>query len=138
MRRAWRRQPRQSLFCLRQQAFRVSRFHGIFARDKLRCLEIPAGLNTIWRRPSRKSPCDKDAGAASLVVRRTGTTPPQPLSAADVAVDDVAEQIPLLALELLQRKLGERCEVGGTGIDLDARQQAAEFEILDAGRLLHH
>src|SRR5262245_39663557 len=57
--------------------------------------------------------------------------------AADVAVHDLAEQLPGFALELLQLDLRDRSEVGRAGVDLDARQQAAEFEILDAGRLLH-
>src|ERR1035437_4243112 len=101
-------------------------------------------LNTIWRQPSRKSPCAGGTGAASLVVRPdqrvvrpltirpakpTGTHfadralagRPGNLSAANVAVDDLAEQVPLLALEFHQLKLGDRGEVGSTGGDLDAR-----------------
>src|SRR5260370_8872212 len=89
-------------------------------------------LNTIWRRASRKSPCDKAAGAASLVVSRSGGG-----SAADIAADDLAEQIPLLAVELHQLKLRDRGEVSSTGINLDARHQAAPFKSLDPGGLLH-
>src|SRR3981189_1349127 len=58
-------------------------------------------------------------------------------SASDVAVDDVAEAFPGLALEFHELNRGDRGEVSGTGIDLDAREQAAELQILDAGRLLH-
>src|ERR1700731_520265 len=96
-------------------------------------------LNTIWRQPSRTSPCDRCAGAASLVVNsppdRSGRT--RDASAADVAGDDLAEQIPFLALEFLQLELGDRGEVGGAGVNLDARQQAAELQIPHTGRLLH-
>src|ERR1700688_1142650 len=86
-----------------------------------RLLAAHPELNTIWRQPSRTSPCDRCAGAASLVVN-----PPHPPgrardeSAADVTADDVAEQIPFLALEFLQLELGDRGEVSGAGIDLDA------------------
>src|SRR5664279_5319510 len=56
---------------------------------------------------------------------------------ADVAVEDFAEQLPGLALEPLQLNLRDRGKIGCRGIDLDAGQQAPEFEVLDAGRLLH-
>src|SRR5713226_5520569 len=42
-------------------------------------------------------------------------------SATDVGVDDVAEAFPGLALESLELNRGDRGEVGGAGIDLDAR-----------------
>src|SRR5258708_26941499 len=57
--------------------------------------------------------------------------------APDVAVDDVAEALPGLALEFHELNRGDRSEVSGAGIDLDARKQAAELKSLDAGRLLH-
>src|SRR3984957_12107161 len=104
-----------------------------------RLLAAHPELNTIWRQPSRSSPCDRCAGAASLVVNpppdRSGRT--RDASAADVAGDDLAEQIPFLALEFLQLELGDRGEVGGAGVNLDARQQAAELQIPHTGRLLH-
>src|ERR1700730_6496213 len=58
-------------------------------------------------------------------------------SAADVGVDDVAEAFPGLALEPHELNRGDRRKVGGAGVDLDAGQQAAEFQVFDAGRLLH-
>src|SRR5467141_1932984 len=58
-------------------------------------------------------------------------------SATDVGVDDVAEALPGLTLESLELNSGDRGEVGGAGIDLDARKQATELKSLDAGRLLH-
>src|SRR6266852_3378973 len=58
-------------------------------------------------------------------------------SAADIAADDIAEQVPGLALEFHQLKLGDRGEVSGAGINFDARQQEAELQTFDAGRLLH-
>src|SRR5216684_5489914 len=57
--------------------------------------------------------------------------------AADVRADDVAEALPCVALEAHQLQLRQRSEIGGAGVNLDAGQQAAEFEILDAGGLLH-
>src|SRR3954463_15074572 len=57
--------------------------------------------------------------------------------AADVAAQDLAEQFPSLALELLQLNLRDRREVGRAGVDLDAGQQATEFKPLDVGRLFH-
>jgi hypothetical protein len=43
----------------------------IGARRDLLLIEFSDGaaeLNTIWRQPARKSPCDDVAGAAALVV----------------------------------------------------------------------
>src|SRR4029450_5026788 len=57
--------------------------------------------------------------------------------AADVAAHDLAKQLPGFALEPLQLNLRDRSKVGRRRVDLDARQQAAEFEVLDAGCLLH-
>src|SRR5712671_2895120 len=57
--------------------------------------------------------------------------------APDVAVDDVTEALPGLALESLKLNRGDRGKVSGAGIDLDARKQKAELQISDAGRLLH-
>src|SRR5260370_32902839 len=73
-----------------------------------------------WVRPLRADRSDREA------------------SAADVAADDFAKQIPFIAVELLQLKLGKRRKIGRAGIDLDARQQAAELQTTEAGRLLHH
>src|SRR5215213_2358658 len=82
---------------------------------------------------SRKSPCDTS---------RRGYFFSSPAgwrrSAADVAADHVAEQIPLVALELHQLKLRDRSEIGSAGVDFNARQQTAELKILDARRLLHN
>ena len=50
---------------------------------------------------------------------------------------NLAEQLPALALELHQLQLRDRRKVGRRGVDLDARQQAAKLEVLDARRLLH-
>src|SRR5262249_1647640 len=90
-------------------------------------------LNTICAAASTKSPCDQVAGAASLVVIAGSSG----ASAADVAAHDIAEQLPGLALEAHQLKLRQRREIGGAGVDLDAREEAAQLEILDAGGLLH-
>src|SRR4029077_16668725 len=49
---------------------------------------------------------------------------------AQVAADDVAEQVPLVALEAHHLKLLDRVEVGGAGGDLDAGQQRVRREIL--------
>src|SRR3977135_1571329 len=57
--------------------------------------------------------------------------------APDIAADDVAEQVPFLALELHQLKLADRGEIGRAGVDHDAGQQDFGTEILQAWRLLH-
>src|SRR3954453_2021934 len=57
--------------------------------------------------------------------------------AADVGADHVSEQLPLLALELLELKLADRREIGRRGVDLDARQQRLGAEVLQARRLLY-
>src|SRR5262249_8982584 len=56
---------------------------------------------------------------------------------ADFAGDDVAEQMPRLAVELHQLHLLDRKEVVRTGVDLDARQHHVAGEILEICRLLH-
>src|SRR6185369_15754638 len=58
-------------------------------------------------------------------------------TAGGFAVHDLAEAFPGVALELHQLKLRERGKVGRRGVDLDARQKAAELEVLEACRLLH-
>src|ERR1700730_17335168 len=58
-------------------------------------------------------------------------------SAADIGADDLAEQVPLLAVEFHQLKLADRREIIRTGVDLDAGQQDFGPEILQVSRLLH-
>src|ERR671912_2283408 len=50
---------------------------------------------------------------------------------------DLAEQLPGLALEALQLHSLDRVKVGRAGRDRDARQQARDPELLVAGGLLH-
>src|SRR5258708_30826150 len=57
--------------------------------------------------------------------------------APDVAVDDVTEALPGLALESLKLNRGDRGKGSGAGIDLDARKQKTVLQITDAGRLHH-
>src|ERR1700759_453125 len=78
-----------------------------------------------------KSPCDKSAGAAALIAG-FGLR-----SAADVGADDIAEAFPSLALEPLQLYRRDRGEIGRRRVNLDARQQARDLEVLHACRLLH-
>jgi hypothetical protein len=59
-------------------------------------------------------------------------------SAADISIDDVAEPLPGLALEPHHLHLRNWSEVSGRRVDLDARQETTEFEIPEAGGLLHH
>ena len=65
--------------------------------------------------------------AAEVQVLPTGRALPSrgrwSRSVADLAAHDVAEQFPSLALEAHQLQLLDQVEVGGRGIDLDARQQ---------------
>src|SRR5215472_13417824 len=64
--------------------------------------------------PKRKPPQADLAGVYRMCVKG---------SAADVAGNDVAEQLPLLALEPHQLKLADRSEIGGPGVDVDPGQQ---------------
>ena len=54
-----------------------------------------------------------------------------------LGANDVSEQMPGFALKLLQSELLDRSKVGRARLDRDAGQQAAQFQALDAGRLLH-
>src|SRR6185503_6675670 len=54
-----------------------------------------------------------------------------------VAAQDVAERLPLLALEALHLQLADRGEVVRSGVDLDAGQQGVRREVLQARGLLH-
>src|SRR4051794_20521217 len=54
-------------------------------------------------------------------------------SVAHFARNDLAEKNPGIALKLLQLLLLDRIEVGRRRVDLDPRQQQAEFEVLEAG-----
>src|ERR1700730_5241640 len=86
----------------------------------------PAGV--LWRVP--------DAVQRSLrCIAEPGHVPE--ILAADVAGDDVAEQLPLLALEPLQLKLADRGEISRAGVDHHARQQHFGAEILEVCRLFH-
>ena len=75
---------------------------------------------------AKENPRGLPAGA--LVARKWAGQVFESQLAADVAAHDLAEQLPGFALELLQLDLRDRREVGRRGVDLDARQQAAEFE----------
>src|SRR3954462_11492381 len=59
-------------------------------------------------------------------------------SVADLAVDDVAEQSPRLAIELHQLHLLDREEIIRAGIHLDPGQHHLGREILEVGGLPHH
>src|SRR5262249_6794735 len=54
-----------------------------------------------------------------------------------LAVQDVAEQLPVLALEARQLRRLDRIVVGRAGVDRDARQQQRRLELLVVGRLFH-
>src|SRR6478736_8578120 len=92
---------------------------------------LSAALNTFSRCPSRKSPLRRGRRGAHLVEGKQ-----QPLRAllAEFAADDIAEQLPFLALEPLHLKLLDRGEVGGAGVDLDAWQQGVGRKVLQARR----
>src|ERR1700688_991682 len=68
-----------------------------------------AALNTFSRCPSRKNPPRRRRRGLSLVEQ--GREPLR-TSMAEFAADDVAEQLPFLALEPLHLKLLDRGEVG--------------------------
>src|SRR6516225_5878574 len=56
----------------------------------------------------------------------------------DRAEQDRTEWNVALAVEAPHLSLPDRREIGRAGIDRDAGQQHWQFEILQAGRLLHH
>src|ERR1700676_4409721 len=85
---------------------------------------------------SGKKKPPQDFGGVFVAPLRAGRSLDKP-SAPDVAADHVAEQLPLLALELHQLKLVDRGEIGRRGIDHDAREQDFGAEVLEVGRLLH-
>src|ERR1035441_6479079 len=87
------------------------------------------------RLPQKKTPAANSGGFC--VNSQAPTEAPRKPSASDVGADDVAEQLPFLALELHQLKLAERGKIGRAGIDLDAGQQDLGPEILEICRLLH-
>src|SRR5207245_5673248 len=58
-------------------------------------------------------------------------------SAADLAAHERAEQFPALAVEVLHLHLFDRRKVIRASVDLDARQQHSQLQILETGRLLH-
>src|SRR5258708_12660002 len=58
-------------------------------------------------------------------------------SAADIGADDVAEQVPLLAVEFHQLKLADRREIIRAGVDLDAAHHDFGPELLPPPRLIH-
>src|SRR5271167_4771517 len=51
--------------------------------------------------------------------------------------EDVAELLPTRAVEGGELRLADRAEIVGRGINLDARQQHRQFEVLQVSRLLH-
>src|SRR5271169_6556824 len=53
-------------------------------------------------------------------------------STAGAAVQDRAEQLPALTVEALHLHLLDRIEIRRAGVDLDTRQQHAEFEFFQA------
>src|SRR3981189_33525 len=70
--------------------------------------------------------------------RRGHETLPRKIPAPDVGADDVAEQLPLVALELHQLQLADRSEIVRAGVDLDARQQHFGTKVLQVRGLLHN
>src|SRR6476660_5794343 len=94
---------------------------------------LPA-FNTFSRCPSRKRPpATRSKGA---LFSRTWLGTLQAL-VAELAADDVAEQVPFLALEPHHLKLLDRGEVGRCGADRHAGQQGVGRKALQARRLLH-
>src|SRR6266567_2214888 len=86
------------------------------------------------------TPCEvwaPDQHRITPQARRAAQHPGQKRSAADVAADDVAEQLPGIALEPHELQLRKRGKVGGAGVDLDAGQQATELKPSYVGRLPH-
>src|SRR5271169_2800317 len=94
---------------------------------------------------TRKSPPRKLRRAASLVgfwkvitVPMRSVTPSKRTSIAELAADDVAEQLPFLALESHHLQLIDGSEIGRRGVDRDAGQQGVGRKTLQACGLLHH
>src|SRR6185437_9756831 len=58
--------------------------------------------------------------------------------AASSASEDLADQDPGLAVELLELHLLDREEIGWAGVDGDPRQQHRRLDVLEVRRLLHH
>src|SRR6476660_9774493 len=94
---------------------------------------LPA-FNTFSRSPSRKRPPATRSEGALFSRTRLGT---RQALVAELAADDVTEQLPFLALEPLHLKLIDRGEVGRRGVDRDARQQGVGRKLLQACSLLH-
>src|SRR5712691_4276187 len=85
-------------------------------------------------------PCEgwaPDQRRTTPQARRGAQHPGHKRSAADIGADDIAEQLPGIALEPHQLKLGKRGKVAGAGVDLDAGQQATELKPSYVGRLPH-
>src|SRR5262249_60394210 len=88
-----------------------------------------------WRRPTRaaiwvifpRRGCAAAQGAAALAC----------LVAGGLVRNNVAEQLPGLSLEPLQLHGLQRIEVARAGVDLDARQQHGQVDVLQIRRLLH-
>src|ERR1700681_4005071 len=77
-------------------------------------------------------------GAAGFLARaRKGSQSDGKASAPDVSADDVAEQLPPLALEALQLQLADRGKIGRAGVDHHAGQKNFGAEILQVGCLFH-
>src|SRR6266436_5482576 len=91
-------------------------------------------IEYLLRVPIKKKPPATGSQGASFSRRSW-----QPLRAlvAEFAADDVAEQLPFLALEPLHLKLLDRGEVGRRGVDRHAGQQGVGRKVLQARRLLH-
>src|ERR1700756_2959491 len=83
---------------------------------------------------TRKSPSQGLRRAASLVgvqtAAATATLPSDGMSVAQLTRDDVAEQLPFLALEPLHLKLFDRGKIGRGRIDGDTGQRGIGREIL--------
>src|SRR6185312_3557919 len=58
-------------------------------------------------------------------------------SDASIALNDLGEIDPVLAVETRPHHAGDRVVVGGTGVDVDTRQQHCDMEVMKIGRLAH-
>src|SRR4051794_31071091 len=87
--------------CAQERALVGHRFSGVVLKSLCR-LSIPL--------QQKKTPATSCGGSVCKQI----------LSAADVSADHIAEQIPLLALELHELKLADRCIVSRAGVNLDA------------------
>src|SRR5260370_40626886 len=131
----------QSRVCWWQQAFRISHFYGVCGCVMFFCcLKISddaGGIEyhlaaAIKKKPLRQGRRGCFFSSHSAAVGRAGGA-----SAADIGADDVAEPLPGFALKPHELQLRKRGKVAGAGVDLDARQQAAQLKPFYAGRLLH-